>query len=399
MRNEILVGDALERLKEIPDGSVQCCVTSPPYWGLRNYQVDGQLGLENTPEEYVSKLVTIFREVKRVLRKDGTLWLNLGDSYNTQPAGNTKPRSGGGNGRGRFKMDKGKAQEAMFKRKTQRLDKSLKPKDLVGIPWRVALALQADGWWLRSDIIWSKPNPMPESVTDRPTKAHEYIFLLTKSAKYYYDADAVREPNLVPLESVWRPSGYPDKKNGETQSSMRSMKSGQDKWNPLGRNLRSVWTITTNPYSGAHFATFPPEIPERCIRAGTSERGCCQKCGSPLERITEKEGATTIAERGYDTHQLAQERGMLNTSRSWKGGDVPVAKYTTIGWRPSCTCNVLTKPCLVLDPFAGSGTTIEITAKLGRDYIGIELNEDYVKKLINPRMSSYKKFNEFFNHE
>jgi len=220
---EIKQGDAIEVLKTIPDQSINTCVTSPPYWGLRDYGIDGQVGIEETPEEYVAKMVEVFREVKRVLRKDGTLWLNLGDSY----AGNCSQASN--NGRAGF----GNPRERLVNRK----GKGLKPKDLVGIPWRVALALQADGWYLRSDIIWHKPNPIPESVKDRPTKAHEYIFLLSKSPKYYYDYEAIKEP--------------------VTSRQLRST-----------RNKRSVWTVPTRPFPEAHFATFPPELIEPCVLAG-----------------------------------------------------------------------------------------------------------------------------------
>ena len=220
---EIKQGDAIEVLKTIPDQSINTCVTSPPYWGLRDYGIDGQVGIEETPEEYVAKMVEVFREVKRVLRNDGTLWLNLGDSY----AGNCSQASN--NGRAGF----GNPRERLVNRKGE----GLKPKDLVGIPWRVAFALQADGWYLRSDIIWHKPNPIPESVKDRPTKAHEYIFLLSKSPRYYYDYEAIKEP-------------VTSKQLGST------------------RNRRSVWTVPTRPFPEAHFATFPPELIEPCVLAG-----------------------------------------------------------------------------------------------------------------------------------
>jgi DNA modification methylase len=214
-------------------------VTSPPYWGLRDYGEDGQIGLEHTPDEYVTRLVEVFREVRRVLRDDGTLWLNLGDSYAGSGAG------GGTSGDLAHHM----TNIAMSNRPTTNKLHGIKSKDLVGIPWRVAFALQADGWYLRSDIIWAKPNPMPESVTDRPTKSHEYVFLLSKSARYYYDADAIREGDTA------RASG----------NKTRVIADGS------GRNARSVWTITTKPYAEAHFATFPPELPERCIKAGSQE--------------------------------------------------------------------------------------------------------------------------------
>jgi DNA modification methylase len=273
----ILVGDVRQRLQELPDGSVQCVVTSPPYWGLRDYGHDGQIGLEQTPDDYVAELVAVFREVRRVLADDGTLWLNLGDSYaSTDGAKRQQPQrdNNGGlvnnriNSRGNQSWTSGAAVIA-------NLRYGLKPKDLVGIPWRVAFALQADGWWLRQDIIWHKPNPMPESVTDRCTKAHEYVFLLTKSAQYFYDANAIKEP--VADESLKRAeygfnSDRPSTKNASMGGTgIHVEKMGTRFVNPDGRNKRSVWTITTKPYSGAHFAVMPMALVEPCILAG-SER-------------------------------------------------------------------------------------------------------------------------------
>ena len=254
--NKIINGDCLVTLKQIPDQSIHCCVTSPPYWGLRDYGVPGQLGLEKTPEEYTAKMVEIFREVRRVLRDDGTLWLNLGDSYASDTKGsgghNPKQDSNVGSWTGTIKLNHG-----------------IKPKDLVGIPWRVAFALQADGWYLRSDIIWHKPNPMPESVTDRPTKAHEYIFLMSKSERYYYDGESIKE----------RATGLSMSFNGS-----KTIKSGANgDRNDGGRNKvglvvqsinkRTVWTVPTHPYPEAHFATFPPDLIKPCIKAGCPEEG------------------------------------------------------------------------------------------------------------------------------
>ena len=226
MKDLLLVGDVRERLKELPDMSVHCCVTSPPYWGLRDYGRDDQIGLEATPELYVASLVSVFNEVRRVLSDDGTLWLNLGDSY----AGNNSRASN--NGRAGF----GNPREGVF----ERIGDGLKTKDLVGIPWRVAFALQADGWYLRQDIIWHKPNPLPESVKDRCTKAHEYIFLLSKSPRYYFNYEAIKEPTV----------------------------NLQDK-----RNRRDVWTVPVKPFKGAHFATFPTDLITPCILAGCAEGG------------------------------------------------------------------------------------------------------------------------------
>lgn len=326
MVNQIIPGDTLTVLKTLPDKLVHCCVTSPPYWNLRDYGVAGQLGLEPTPEEYVTNMVEVFREVRRVLRDEGTLWLNLGDCYAVG-----KPRTEDicldGGMRYHNRQSKLRAQE-------------LKPKNLVGIPWRVAFALQADGWCLRSDIIWHKPNPMPESVTDRPTKSHEYIFLLSKSRKYYYDAEAIKEPakRWTGQAATFERTGVVSKHiiPGQTAAQHRPNRSEKGK-GPIGRgkqsynlasgikgqpqqdhsgwiggdgetcNKRSVWTVATRPFPEAHFATFPQKLIEPCILAGC-----------PREGIT-------------------------------------------------------------LDPFMGAGTTALVAIQLGRNYLGVELNPKYIK--------------------
>jgi len=245
------VADA--RAIPLRDESVQTVVTSPPYWGLRDYGITGQLGLERTPDEYVQHMVAVFREVWRVLKQDGTVWVNMGDSYTA--SGYSHHANTGGAQR----ENGGRLRHA---------PRGMKPKDLVGIPWRLAFALQADGWYLRSDIIWAKPNPMPESVTDRPTKSHEYIFLLSKSARYYYDAGAIRESGVLPPHTRDRASNF--KKVGSQDDRFGK----HDKGNPIikcdgHRNCRTIWTIPTQPYSGAHFATFPEQIPRLCILAGS----------------------------------------------------------------------------------------------------------------------------------
>jgi len=252
--NKILIGDAIEKLRELPDESVQCCVTSPPYLGLRDYENDGQLGLEKTPEEFVENLVAVFREVKRVLKKDGTLWLNIGDSYaSNQSAGD--------------RVSKYSPKQTTNAGKTggkQTVPKGLKPKDLVGVPWRVAFALQADGWYLRQEIIWSKPNPMPESVTDRCTKSHESIFLLTKSPRYFFDHEAIKEKTLT------RDNSDRDRDNTRLNNTPGRTRMAGLKTNDYEkRNKRSVWEIATQPFSGAHFAVFPQKLPELCIKAGS----------------------------------------------------------------------------------------------------------------------------------
>jgi DNA modification methylase len=261
---DIKIGDCVQSLKQLADESVQCCVTSPPYFGLRDYGHNGQIGLEATPDEYVAKIMEVFREVRRVLRKDGTLWLNLGDSYASFRDGKAVPDSTRGDDTGTL-VPKGSAKNRMAS--TFR-GTAIKHKDLIGIPWRVAFALQADGWYLRQDIIWHKPNPMPESVQDRCTKAHEYVFLLSRSEKYFYDNEAIAEP--VAESSVKRLT-QPNIENqlgsdrvpGKTNGPMKAV------GNCESRNRRTVWTINTQPFKGAHFATFPVELPRLCILAGS----------------------------------------------------------------------------------------------------------------------------------
>ncbi len=306
MSFRILVGDVCKRLAELPDESFQCVVTSPPYFGLRDYGVAGQIGLEKTPQEFVAKLVDVFREVRRVLRSDGTCWLNLGDSYagswGAQSRGNTtgeaKSRLSGSS------MLSARQIEAhpLGATSTGSLKNTpgLKKKDLMGIPWRLAFALQDDGWWLRQDIIWSKPNPMPESVNDRCTKAHEYLFLLSRSEHYYYDADAIREPSVKGAAG----SRFHD---GNTAVHQLGRSSENEREERDTRNKRSVWTVSTQGYEEAHFATFPPKLIEPCILAGSRE------------------------------------------------GD------------------------LVGDPFSGAGTTGLVCQRLGRDYLGVELNPEYAE--------------------
>jgi DNA modification methylase len=276
MMAQILKGDCIEMMKSLPDQSVNCCVTSPPYFGLRDYGHEGQIGLESTPDDYVAKLVAVFREVKRVLRDDGTLWLNLGDSYSRSPA-----KGGSGpNGKNENRWGYATAQSAKIGSSDRAVGRAERPgsrsgglgeKQLLGIPWRVSFALQADGWYLRQDIIWHKPNPMPESVTDRCTKAHEYIFLLSKSPRYFYDAEAIKEPaasssiarlSQPNLASQVGSARVPGKTNGNMKAVGSEM-----------RNPRSVWTVNTQPYKGAHFATFPLNLIRPCILAGCPTGG------------------------------------------------------------------------------------------------------------------------------
>jgi DNA modification methylase len=300
-REMILHGDSLTMLKTLPDESIHCCVTSPPYWGLRDYGVDSQLGLEKTPQEYITRMVEVFREVRRVLRSDGSVWLNIGDSY----AGSMK-------GKGGVILSEKQLSNAGSFTEPMEVPPGLKPKDLCLIPFRLAIALQEDGWWVRSDIIWAKPNPMPESVTDRPTKSHEYMFLLTKSAKYYFDQEAVREDSIDDESYTGRrPRNAPtiflkDPVNCKNAGSVTNGKLSFGQLYPK-RNIRTIWTIPTQPTPEAHFATFPEALIVPCIKAGCPEGGT------------------------------------------------------------------------VLDPFFGSGTTGIVAKKLQRKYIGIELNEEYIK--------------------
>lgn len=346
----------------LADKSIQCVITSPPYWGLRDYGVGGQIGLEASPDAFVAEMARVFREVRRILRDDGTCWVNLGDSYCTTPAGNIL---GANSCLGQKAREHYRA--GMFGKTCE----GLKPKDLIGIPWRVALALQADGWYLRSDIIWAKPNPMPESVTDRPTKSHEYLFLLSKSERYYFDQEAVREPAL-------NTGG-----NGTGKQQIRIGDSGRDpgnrtdcprpaEWAPYsGRNLRTVWTIPTEVYPGAHFATFPRRLVEPCIKAGTSERGCCPECGAPWERVVERE-PMVIARSGR-----SEAMGRFGQTQA-SGTVVRPASATTTGWRPTCSHAHNPVPCVIFDPFVGSGTTLQVADALGRHGIGTDLNREYL---------------------
>lgn len=411
------------------DKSVHCCVTSPPYWSLRDYNLPptvwggragckhewgkigkvhsggkqrdeqggqrvgrdfsaqnavrdrstgqfcqrcgawlGCLGLESTPELYIEHLVTIFREVWRVLRPDGTLWLNLGDSYaNDGKWGGTTSgkhvRSLHGKPVGRLKRTTG-----------------LKSKDLCGIPWRVALALQADGWWLRSEITWCKKAPMPESVRDRPTSATEKVFLLTRQPRYFYDSEAVRVAS----------SG---KHRGSKFTAGKTAKPGMgqaERQEREGRNLWNYWLLGPEPYPFAHFATFPTALVRPMLLAGTSARGVCAKCGKPWERVTEREFVPqrdVSAEKGVRGHDGTKKQPF----DSWDGFPRGSTHIVTIGWQPACDCDADTPtPSVVLDPFCGSGTVGQVCRKLSAmghplQFIGLDLNGDYLRDLALPR--------------
>jgi DNA modification methylase len=380
---QIIPGDCIEGMRTLLDASVHCCVTSPPYWGLRNYGHDGQIGLEDTPEAYVARMVEVFREVRRVLRDDGTCWVNLGDSYAANKAERTRSQSG--------ECERPCAKATNLP--AVKMPSGLKPKDLVGIPWRVAFALQADGWRLRQDIIWHKPNPMPESVTDRCTKAHEYVFLLTKSERYFYDAEAVKEEVAGEFLSsgarnprYGKPGGMlPCQERGESHlqpaASVRGLSPSAFSYPNTGtRNRRSVWTISTKPYSGAHFAVMPPDLVEPCIKAGCPEQ-CCPVCGKGWDRVVER---TPFCEPSISTKSGTLD-GMKRNDGGRNLGGQQFAKFKQanpdkfLGWQPACDCAASgTIPGTVLDPFAGSGTTLAVAAEQGRSGIGCELNAEYI---------------------
>lgn len=385
----IVCGDCIETMKSLPEGCVHMCVTSPPYWGLRNYNVDGQIGMEPTPEAFVAKMVEVFREVRRVLADHGTLWLNLGDSY----AMNGGDGPGGGN-RELLHL------EAIQKRNC-RSPQNLKPKNLCGIPWRVAFALQADGWYLRQDIIWHKPNPMPESCRDRCTKAHEYLFLLSKRPRYFYDAEAIKENCESGPSDIRKMLEQKDRIGGKhtvlddplSKASMHT-NIGQKRsvGNPSGRNRRSVWTIPTEPFSAAHFATYPKELIRPCIRAGTSQKGVCPACGAPWRRVVQR--SAMVIDRSDRTHSKGQTR----TS----GTMIEPPTSVTTGWQPLCRCSQTGAtspddpafvphepvPAIVFDPFGGSGTTGQVAAQEGRAYILIELNGEYAEMARTERLAA-----------
>lgn len=466
----------------IPDGSVHCLVTSPPYWGLRKYAGGtgiewptvsyspmpglpplrvqgceagcvhewgtveqkrgaggereygsydggvgrgpavihpghsycvhcggwrGELGLEPTPEMFIAHLILCLREWRRVLRADGTCFVNLGDSYNG---------SGGAGG----DYAAGGLRDGQPKYPGRKVS-SLKPKDLCGIPFRFAFAAQAEGFYLRSDIVWSKPNPMPESVTDRPTKAHEYIFLLAKSEKYFYDADAVREPHKAEsIERMKSPLGAFrdrfDQSNLKTGNFDDYLERETGWGNPSGRNLRSVLTIATQPTPFAHFATYPERIPEIAILAGTSAYGCCAKCGAGHVRQTVK----TFQPTQDPTNTKGSGAKGLDASNGWGGTPRGSNAVVTTGWQPSCECfghfEMVERPresyddpdaapplmrvyvpdgpqpdpvpATVLDPFVGSGTTLRVAARLGRNGIGVDVSESYLDEIVPQRMGN-----------
>jgi DNA modification methylase len=370
--NRVLFGDcrASLRLMAAEGMQVQTCVTSPPYYGLRDYGVDGQLGLEETPDEYVAALVDVFRCVRDVLADDGTLWLNIGDSYAANRGYQVASTLMNGKATNEAQAAGGRGMKAA--------DYGVKPKDLIGIPWMVAFALRADGWYLRSDIIWSKGNPMPESVTDRPTKSHEYLFLLAKSERYYYDHEAVKEPAVSD-----HASGNGFKRDARlSYKDANGARGNDEQWTDIGgrRNRRSVWSVNTKPYKGAHFATFPPGLVEPCILAGTSAEGHCPVCSARWQRVTDRQATGWNGSRYGEAAQAATGGAISGgTARSTLGSSNGrlTAQYLTTGWQPTCACGADSVPDVVLDPFMGSGTTAAVAVDLRRGFLGCELNPEY----------------------
>ena len=390
------IGDCREQLRLLPADSIHCVVTSPPYWGLRDYGTgDAQLGLEATPEEYVEEMVEVFREVRRVLRPDGTCWLNLGDMYITKKSGSTRNVA---SGMKRRHIETKKARETRRDLKKRNAvdgpnrngEQKLGQKQLVGMPWRVALALQADGWILRCDVIWNKTNPLPESIEDRPTRCHEYLFLLAKSAKYHYDKEAVK----VEASSNTHPrgrNGIQNRRHGygvnpkAAASNGTGSRQNESFSEAIGapvshRNKRSVWTIPTSPYHGAHYATFPEKLIEPCILAGSAAR-VCGVCGAPWKRLVAVDyvnpgNRTTNGPRSIDQrHETAGFAQRLER------------RTKTIGWEHPCDHDDSVRgSSVVLDPFMGSGTVGMVAEKNGRLWLGFD-NDPKCERLIRERTS------------
>jgi len=379
----VVEGNNTNVLRSMPEGIAHCCVTSPPYWRQREYLPDNhpskalELGNEETLEGYLDSQVAVFREVRRVLRADGTLWLNISDGY-----------ADGGNGAGGIAKTRRAWQSACTKRGWRKRPPEIPHKGMIGIPWRLALALQDDGWVLRADCIWAKPNPQPEGVRDRPVRAHEYVFLLAKSERYFYDRDAIREPH----QDL---AGGPERFGhvGQANVSRKHAEGARERvvcqvppaqgYNPLGRNATTVWRIPTQRFDGNHFATFPERLARRCIEAGTSQRGCCPACGAPWTRVVD-------LERRIDGEPVANKsllRPAKNKSRSTPSRAQGVGHNRirtwgkASGWQSTCDCKAGEPiPCVVLDPYSGAGTAGVVARKLQRRYIGIELSPDYVRQ-------------------
>lgn len=437
MINQVILGDSLELMQQLPEKSAHTCVTSPPYYALRDYSVAPTtwpevtfslfgfpitippqtccLGMESTPMAFIGHMVLIFRGVKRVLRDDGTCWINMGDSYASSGKNRTEEQAS----RNSTLAGSTTSQSQILHQQSKIVD-GLKPKDMIGIPWMLAFALRDDGWYLRSDVIWAKPNPMPESVQDRPTKAHEYIFLLSKSEKYYYDHHAIKTPPKESSFARWDQAvddqTRSDRVPGKTNGNMKAVGGGQfnirkkrdedravyrqrchsrrhagfnDRWDKMsteeqmsmGANKRTVWSVPTMPFKEAHFATFPEDIPATCIKAGTSQM-CCADCGTPYTRRVEQElvptpkAIKTAVIDARDHGADSNDQGSNRQKDGHKNGYI--YQHRTLGWLKACSCETQeTKPCIVLEPFSGAGTTPMVARKLGRDYYAIEKKPEY----------------------
>jgi DNA modification methylase len=367
----ILQGDARTVLRSLPAASLHCCVTSPPYFNLRSYLPDdhsqkaSEIGIEATPNEYVEALVDVFRALRPALRDDASVWLNLGDSY----------AAGGRGGGGSYMSERG---DKSWRGKGATVGwrsppRGLKPKDLIGIPWLVAFALQADGWWLRADCIWEKTNPQPESVTDRPARSHEYVFLLSKSESYFYDAFAVLEP--ASTTSRPRTSGMDRRAalRGDAPLARETEPSVTDQ-----RNLRTVWRIATQPTHEEHYAAFPRDLARRAILAGTSELGCCSNCGAQRRRVVEKVRLRDGAPCDDLPAAKTTDKAAPTTAQGVSHNRI-VTSRRTVGWEAGCDCQAELAPCHVIDPFGGSGTVGMVATDLGRHATLVELNPAYVE--------------------
>ena len=391
--NKIYLGDCLETMRQWPDEFIDCVVTSPPYWQLRDYGSEKQFGLEDSFEDYINQQVVVFDEVKRILRQGGTLWLNMGDSY----------RGGGCGGGGPLQITN----------KGTKLGKKIpppgvSPKNLIGQPWKLAFALQESGWILRMDNIWSKPNPMPESTKDRCTRSHEYVFHFAKSERYFYDAEAIKVPvsgNPDSKDFVDRksPSGWDtvavrrDKKRGRYDKQKRAYET--KKIEPsLTKNCRSVWNMPTQPFPAAHFATFPEWLVERCLRAGVSEGGYCGYCALAYVRILEESEVSIEYKRKCGSDESGKYRG--EAKKNYKAGraETPgevksrilsgMKKRETVGWAKPCSCFAGGKDIgTVFDPYSGSGTVAVVGKKLGLNFLGCELNPEYIA-IANKRLQN-----------
>lgn len=399
----LFCGNSLDILKELPNESVHMCVTSPPYYMLRDYgssaflwpsvsyvpmvgisevsisEIESVLGMEGSIEAYIGHLILIFREVKRVLRKDGTLWINIGDTY-----------CGGRRG---SKSSKQRSNVGTQTMPNSIVPMGLKNKDMMGIPWRLAFALQADGWWLRMDNIWHKTNSMPESVNDRTTRSHEYIFQLSKSNKYYFDHTSIKEP--VSESTVGRgivSFGGEKGRNYNPDKEDPNFRNGSEQWGKsfdytksckYGVNKRSVWSIPNEPFKGTHYATFPKSLVLPTILAGTSSYGCCSKCGAPYYRVIEKTGHVNFREEAH----VPGNSKTKTDSTGWKPTII-----ATDNWESSCSCESDVIPCTVLDPFMGSGRTAVACQNNFRHWVGIDISIKYceiIKKEVNANIGIF----------